>query len=282
MNESLLNIIEEKLPPLSDTVVKLRDYIAEAGENLEINEVVDIISKDPMVTTNLLKAANSAYYGFSSRISTINQVVTLLGIDNAKNLVMTDSIRSHIKVNVSPYGLDTDIFMRNCSKEVDFISTWLGNEDKKLAQMLVPCAMLLRLGMILFSTALIKTRQDKEFRKMLEENDFVNIALVEQEFFGTDHISFLAYCFDLWKFDDDMIQTVLYATSPHSATQNIQKNAYALAITNRIFEPYEGGNEYNINEAIALAKEANQQGVSFDMDNLLANVPIAQSGKSSR
>lgn len=279
MNESLLNIIEEKLPPLSDTVVKLRDYIAEAGESVGISKVVDILSKDPMVTTNLLKIANSAYYGFSSKISTINQVVALLGIDNIKNLVMTDSIRSQLKVNVSPYGLDTDIFMGNCSKEVNFISTWLANEDKKLSQMLVPCAMLLRLGMILFSIALIKTRQDKDFRKMLEENGFMNVALVEQEFFGTDHISFLAYCFDLWKFDDDMIQTVLYATSPHSATRNIQKSAYALAIANRIFEPYEGGNEYNINEAIALAKEANQQGVSFDMDNLLAHIPVPQDKK---
>lgn len=279
MNASLLNIIKEKLPPLSDTVVKLRDYIAESREGVEISKVVDILSKDPMVTANLLKIANSAYYGFSSKISTINQVVALLGIDTVKNIVMTDSIRSHIKVNVSPYGLDTDMFMGNCSKEVDFISTWLGGEDKKLAQILVPCAMLFRFGMILFSTALIKTRQDKDFRKMLEENEFMNVPLVEQEFFGTDHISFLAYCFDLWKFDDDMIQTVLYATSPHSATRNIQKGAYALAIANRIFEPYEGGNEYNINEAIALAKEANQQGMSFDMDNLLSHIPMSQSKK---
>lgn len=279
MNESLLNIIKEKLPPLSDTVVRLRDYIAESREGVEISKVVDILSKDPMVTANLLKIANSAYYGFSSKISTINQVVALLGIDTVKNIVMTDSIRSHIKVNVSPYGLDTDMFMGNCSKEVDFISTWLGGEDKKLAQILVPCAMLFRFGMILFSTALIKTRQDKDFRKMLEENEFMNVPLVEQEFFGTDHISFLAYCFDLWKFDDDMIQTVLYATSPHSATRNIQKGAYALAIANRIFEPYEGGNEYNINEAIALAKEANQQGMSFDMDNLLSHIPMSQSKK---
>lgn len=273
MNDMLLTLIEQNLPPLPDTVIKLRDYIDEMGSKIEIAGVVDIISKDPLATANLLKTANSAYYGFSSEISTINQVIALLGIENVKNIVMADSLRSRIKINVSPYGLDTDIFMGNCAREVDFISNWLNEEDRKLSQALIPCAMLLRLGMILFSSVLIKSKKDKAFREALAENDFKNIAIVEQEFFGVDHISFLAYCFDHWKFDEVLIQTVVYVINPNSAPPSIKKNAYALSIANRIFEPYEGGNEYNTNEAVALAKEAAAQGVDFDIPNLIKHIP---------
>lgn len=272
MNDILLTLIEQNLPPLPNTVIKLRDYIDEKGSKIEIKGVVDIISKDPLATANLLKTANSAYYGFSQEISTINQVIALLGIENVKNIVMADSLRSRIKINVSPYGLDTNIFIGTCSKEVDFISNWLNEEDRKLSQTLIPCAMLLRLGMILFSSVLIRSKKDKEFRDALKANDFKNIALIEQEFFGVDHISFLAYCFDHWKFDEVLIQTVVYAINPHSAPPSIKKNAYALAITNRIFEPYEGGNDYNTNEALALVKEAAQQDVIFDEKKLIKHI----------
>ncbi|WP_299326566.1 HDOD domain-containing protein [uncultured Helicobacter sp.] len=273
MNDTLLTLVEQNLPPLPDTVIKLRDYIDEKGSKIELSGVVDIISKDPLATANLLKTANSAYYGFSQEISTINQVIALLGIENVKNIIMADSLRSRIKINVSPYGLDTNLFVGNCAKEVDFISSWLNEEDKKLAQTLIPCAMLLRLGMILFSSVLIKSRKDKEFLAALKANEFKNIALVEQDFFGVDHISFLAYCFDHWKFDELLIQTVVYVINPHSAPPSIKKNAYALAIANRIFEPYEGGNDYNTNEALALLKEAVQQDVSFDEANLIKHIP---------
>lgn len=273
MNDMLLTLVEQNLPPLPDTVVKLRDYIDEKGSKIELSGVVDIISKDPLATANLLKTANSAYYGFSQEISTINQVIALLGIENVKNIIMADSLRSRIKINVSPYGLDTNLFVGNCAKEVDFISSWLNEEDKKLAQTLIPCAMLLRLGMILFSSVLIKSKKDKEFHAALKANEFKNIALVEQDFFGVDHISFLAYCFDHWKFDELLIQTVVYVINPHSAPPSIKKNAYALAIANRIFEPYEGGNDYNTNEALALLKEAAQQDVSFDEKNLIKHIP---------
>lgn len=273
MNDMLISIVEQNLPPLPDTVIKLRDYVSQDPDKIEVRGVVDIISKDPLTTANLLKTANSPYYGFSSEISTISQVVALLGIENIKNIVMADSLRSMLKINVSPYGLDTNKFLGDCAKEVDFISSWLNAEDKKLAQLLIPCAMLLRLGMILFSTALIKTKKDKAFKEELKENNFKNIVLVEQDFFGVDHISFLAYCFDHWKFDEILIQTVVYAVSPHAAPQSAQRSAYALAITSKIFEPHSNNMEENLQGAVDLLKEAIEQGVDFKLENLIEHLP---------
>ena len=273
MNVDLLALIEQNLPPLPDTVARLCDYLNQDSSKIEVSGIVDIISKDPMITANLLKTANAPYYGFLSEITTINQAVTLLGVENVKNLVMANSLHSMFKVNVSPYGLDTDKFLVSCAREVDFISDWLNAEDKRLTQTLIPCAMLFRLGMILFSTVLIRTKKDKQFQEEIKKNNYQNIALVEQAFFGVDHISFLAYCFDYWRFDETLTQMIVYATSPHSAPKSIKKGAYALAITNRIFEPYEGGNDYNINEAVLLLKEALDQDINFNLDNLLKHLP---------
>lgn len=272
MNEILNKTIDD-LPPLPETVVKLRNYIDKAGSDVCVQEVVNIISQDPFLTTDLLRLANSPYYGFSREISTINQVVALLGISNIKNIAIANSLKGKMEINVSPYGLETSTFMRNSTQEINFIADWLGEEDKKLAQELVPCVMLLRLGMILFSNMLIQQKRDKDFLTLIKQNNYQNIAFVENEFFGTDHLSFSGFLFNHWQFDEDLIECLAYITAPHAASDHVKKQAYALAITNRIFEPYQGGSPYNVHEAVALIREAATQGIKFDLENFKNKLP---------
>ncbi|RDU73330.1 HDOD domain-containing protein [Helicobacter aurati] len=273
MMHELLNKTIENLPPLPETVMKLRDYIDKSGVEVQIQEVVNIISKDPLLTADLLRLANSPYYGFSREISTINQVVALLGVGNIKNIAIANSLNGHLHIDVSPYGLDTATFLRNCTEEVNFMTDWLGEEDKKLFQQIVPCVMLLRLGMILFSSMLIQNNKDKEFLALIRQNNFQNIAFIENEFFGTDHLSFSSFLFNHWKFDEDLIESLAYITAPHASSEHVKKRSYALAITNRIFEPYQGGSAYNVHEAIALIQEAATQGIKFDLQNFKNKLP---------
>ncbi|RDU67553.1 HDOD domain-containing protein [Helicobacter didelphidarum] len=272
MNE-LLDKTIENLPPLPETVIKLRNYVDKSGSEVRMQDVVSIISQDPLLTADLLRLANSSYYGFSREISTINQVVALLGISNIKNIAIANSLKGKFNINVSPYGLDTPTFLRNSNNEVQFITEWLSEEDKKLAQEIVPCTMLLRLGMILFSSMLIQQRRDKEFLELIKQNNYKNISFVENEFFGTDHLSFSGFLFNYWKFDEDLIESLAYITAPHAASDHVKKNAYALAIANRVFEPYEGGNPYNMHEAVALIQEAATQGIKFDLENFKDKLP---------
>lgn len=274
MNELLSKTIEN-LPPLPETVVKLRNYIDKFGSDARTQDVVHIISQDPFLTADLLRLANSPYYGFSREISTINQVVALLGVTNIKNIAIANSLKGKLTINVSPYGLDTQTFLKNSSEEANFVTEWLGEEDKKLAQELVPCVMLLRLGMILFSSMLIQQHKDKEFLELIKQNNYQNISFIENEFFGTDHLSFSGFLFNHWKFDEDLIESLAYITAPHAASDHVKKNAYALAIANRIFEPYQGGNPYNMHEAIALIQEAASQGIKFDVENFKSKLPHA-------
>lgn len=271
-NEVLLKTIDT-LPPLPATVLKLREYIDNAGADVNIDEVVRIIQEDPLVTAELLRLANSPYYGFSHEISTIQQVVSLLGINNIKNIVLANSLKSTFKADVSPYGLDTDAFLANCAKEANFISDWLGKEDRKLSQTLVPSAMLLRLGVILFSNSLRSLGKDKDFLETLKQYKYKNISMIEEEFCGVDSLSFLGFLFNHWRFDETLIENIAYMTTPHSARDSIKKGAYALAITNCLFEPHQGGSVFNMRRSLGLIDEAKTQGVHFDRDDFVVKVP---------
>ncbi|EOJ2576772.1 cheVAW transcriptional regulator CheP, partial [Campylobacter jejuni] len=270
MNELLLKSVEV-LPPLPDTVSKLRKYVSEANSNIETMKVAEIISSDPLMTAKLLQLANSPYYGFTREITTINQVITLLGVGNIINIVMADSIRDNFKIDVSPYGLNTQNFLKTCNEEATFIANWLNDEDKKLSHLLVPCAMLLRLGIVIFSNFLIQNHKDKDFLAFLNKNE--NLALAENEFLGVDHISFLGFLLHRWNFDDVLIESICFVRTPHAAREKVKKSAYALAITDHLFAPYDGSSPFNAKAAVALLKEAKTQGINFDLNNLLSKLP---------
>ncbi|ECP8784812.1 TPA: cheVAW transcriptional regulator CheP [Campylobacter jejuni] len=270
MNELLLKSVEV-LPPLPDTVSKLRKYVSEANSNIETMKVAEIISSDPLMTAKLLQLANSPYYGFAREITTINQVITLLGVGNIINIVTADSIRDNFKIDVSPYGLNTQNFLKTCNEEATFITNWLNDEDKKLSHLLVPCAMLLRLGIVIFSNFLIQNHKDKDFLAFLNKNE--NLALAENEFLGVDHISFLGFLLHRWNFDDVLIESICFVRTPHAAREEVKKSAYALAITDHLFAPHDGSSPFNAKAAVALLEEAKTQGINFDLNNLLSKLP---------
>ncbi|MFK0422193.1 cheVAW transcriptional regulator CheP [Campylobacter jejuni] len=270
MNELLLKSVEV-LPPLPDTVSKLRKYVSEANSNIETMKVAEIISSDPLMTAKLLQLANSPYYGFTREITTINQVITLLGVGNIINIVMADSIRDNFKIDVSPYGLNTQNFLKTCNEEATFIANWLNDEDKKLSHLLVPCAMLLRLGIVIFSNFLIQNHKDKDFLAFLNKSE--NLALAENEFLGVDHISFLGFLLHRWNFDDVLIESICFVRTPHAAREKVKKSAYALAITDHLFASHDGSSPFNAKAAVALLKEAKTQGINFDLNNLLSKLP---------
>ncbi|EAH6385114.1 cheVAW transcriptional regulator CheP [Campylobacter jejuni] len=270
MNELLLKSVEV-LPLLPDTVSKLRKYVSEANSNIETMKVAEIISSDPLMTAKLLQLANSPYYGFTREITTINQVITLLGVGNIINIVMADSIRDNFKIDVSPYGLNTQNFLKTCNEEATFIANWLNDEDKKLSHLLVPCAMLLRLGIVIFSNFLIQNHKDKDFLAFLNKSE--NLALAENEFLGVDHISFLGFLLHRWNFDDVLIESICFVRTPHAAREKVKKSAYALAITDHLFAPHDGSSPFNAKAAVALLKEAKTQGINFDLNNLLSKLP---------
>ncbi|EPN5614394.1 cheVAW transcriptional regulator CheP [Campylobacter jejuni] len=270
MNELLLKSVEV-LPPLPDTVSKLRKYVNEANSNIETMKVAEIISTDPLMTAKLLQLANSPYYGFTREITTINQVITLLGVGNIINIVTADSIRDSFKIDVSPYGLNTQNFLKTCNEEATFITNWLNDEDKKLSHLLVPCAMLLRLGIVIFSNFLIQNHKDKDFLAFLNKNE--NLALAENEFLGVDHISFLGFLLHRWNFDDVLIESICFVRTPHAAREEVKKSAYALAITDHLFAPHDGSSPFNVKAAVALLEEAKTQGINFDLNNLLSKFP---------
>ncbi len=51
-----------------------------------------VIAKDPGLSIRLLKIVNSSFYGFQAKVDTISRAITIVGVDDLKNLVLATSV----------------------------------------------------------------------------------------------------------------------------------------------------------------------------------------------
>lgn len=78
------------LPTLPQVVTKIAAMI-ESPET-SVADIGRLIAKDQVLSARVLKMVNSAFYGFSRRVSTVTHAVVLLGFNVVKGLVVSVSV----------------------------------------------------------------------------------------------------------------------------------------------------------------------------------------------
>jgi len=63
-----------------------------ASPQCSLGSVAEIIEKDPDLTSRLLRFANSAYCGFSTRLSTVSEAIGLIGVQQVQDLLTASSV----------------------------------------------------------------------------------------------------------------------------------------------------------------------------------------------
>jgi HD-like signal output (HDOD) protein len=95
----------ENLPSLPIMVQQIQKLIA--SPNSSMAQIGALIARDQAITARVVRLVNSAFYGFSTRISSIPQAIMLLGLNTIKNLVTGVSVVRMF----SPEG-NTELFDR--------------------------------------------------------------------------------------------------------------------------------------------------------------------------
>lgn len=72
--ENVINFI----PPIPAVIIELLKALDD--ENTNMGTIARIIAKDPAMSMNVLKVANSAFYRLANKVSTVDHAVNMLGI----------------------------------------------------------------------------------------------------------------------------------------------------------------------------------------------------------
>jgi HD-like signal output (HDOD) protein len=83
-----------ELPPIPAVASRLLTLLAK--EHVGLAEVSATIAVDPAVATEVLRSANSAYYGIRGEVTELQHAATLLGLDRIRALAATIGLRRYL------------------------------------------------------------------------------------------------------------------------------------------------------------------------------------------
>lgn len=94
--DAALNSGQFDLPTFPDIAVKIRDLIDDP--NVSADQLVNLLTADPVVTAHIIKAANSAAAsGGGARVETVRAAISRLGYRMLRNLVITVTVSKLFK-----------------------------------------------------------------------------------------------------------------------------------------------------------------------------------------
>ena len=251
MKSSITNSIKS-LPALSKTISQINAIYANPKASL--NDMIKAVKHDPMIIANLLKAANSPLYGFSSGISNPAQVVSLFGMSMTRTIAVSNAVRKLLSVDMQPYGISSERFAEISELQASLMLKWYKKIDKIKADKLYLASFLQETGKILIASDIIQGEETTSFYSEIELTN--NIAQVEKSYVDVTCSEVTAEVFEYWEFDNEFIEMIRYADYPDKAPSKIREYSTALNIVKSIVPINKPFSEVSINIGLKKALDA--------------------------
>lgn len=204
------------LPAVADNVIKLTQ-----NPDSTAFEIAEAISQDQSLASKVLKTANSSYYGFPRKITTINYAIVVLGLNNIKNIVLSTSIMKQFsKKDENLLFNHTDFWKHSllCGIISKKISEHMGIKNSEEMFM---CGLLHDFGKLILDTYF-----KEEFIQALElaGKDHLSLVNAENKIFGFNHTGVGALLLRKWSLPPLLVKAV---ESHHSPEES--QNAFRIA-----------------------------------------------------
>lgn len=234
VKEVLLKKIQQ-LPPLPESAVRIENVYQ--NPNSTFDDMVKVLENDPLLTADILKAANSPLYGFSREINAISQAVGLFGMGTVRGFALASLVQKSFPLELSAYGITNSEFSDLSRKQHALVTNWYLRKDPKLLGALSPAAFLVEIGKVLIAQYITSEGLGETFRARMNELDDVEAA--EREVCGTDTPEISATIFDHWRFEPALINTIRHCGDPENAPDEERLTAQILHVV-RVAIPING------------------------------------------
>ncbi|MEA1956471.1 MAG: HDOD domain-containing protein [Campylobacterota bacterium] len=266
MKNSIVKSINS-LPTLSKTISGINKVCT--NEDSSVMDLVKIIENDPMIVANILKLANSPLYNFGREIKNVSQAVSRFGMNMIRSMVLGNSIKKLLNVDMKPYGISSVKFAEVSMLQASLILSWYKHIDKEKAEELYLAAFLQEIGKILLANYIIQENEDISFASEIETSN--NISQVEKSYVDVTSSEITAKVFEHWNFDNKFIEMIRYSDNPLKAPDDIKEYSMALNIIKTIIPVNQPLSEQSINFGLRKASDTgyNHEILEDEIDKIL-------------
>ncbi len=195
--ESLIERIDT-LPPLSDSAQKIIRMYAEDEDDIDIRKLTRLIEEDTLLTADILAMINDPKFGFNNKITSVGQALTLFGTRIVKGFILSIVMKEHIRPDMGAYGISNDRFNDMGHLQAALLFQWYMGIDIKRAQILVPLALIMETGKVIFAQEMALSDYARLFTEELYSAK--NMEEVEHKYSDTTSYYIGGILFEHWHF----------------------------------------------------------------------------------
>lgn len=211
------------LPSAAQRILQLTE-----DETADPNKLREAIQTDPVLVARILRRLNSAYYSLSHRVADIRTAVSLLGIQEIRNLALTVYV-SRMFERKGDHGTYRRKDLWNHCVAVAAASRLVARVcGLQIAEEVYIAGLLHDLGMILLDQSM-----RKHFCRVVDEITPATPAyLIEQRTLTFDHATLGGFVAKKWNFPDQIADAIAYHHEPLLYHGEHKTIVYVVAIAN--------------------------------------------------
>lgn len=247
-----LNILNkiESLPPLPKTIKEIEAF--RKSEEKDSTVLLNIIEKDALIVTTLLKTSNSAMFGFKSAVETPSRAINLLGVNFTVSIAIASVVNNLIKTTLEPYGVSNDDFMNISNMATSLVNLWVSQLDVSLKDELVLPGLLQETGKFLIAEIIVDERKEEEFKQLLSEGRSITDAEKEMTGFSSSEIT--SKIFKHWNLSEKLIGAIEYVDDIENCPKEYLQKAQILHVVKTACSVVDPLSKAAINNAMTEAK----------------------------
>ena len=180
-----------------------------------IRDIVDVIQYDQSMTANVLKICNSSYYGFRQKISSIQQAVSLLGMEKIASMIVLGNSAGNFTAAQSGYDLAEGELWRYSVASALIAQDIAEKKHFPNISLLFTSALLKDIGKVVLNTYIKDSFE--HIITLMEKNSYSFIE-AEKEIIGIDHAELGAIIAEKWDFNPEMVNIIRNHHDPNKAT----------------------------------------------------------------
>ncbi len=210
--ESIIEAIDH-LKPVSDIAGKVMALLDDP--DCGMSDLSDIIRHEPALTANVLKLANSSYFGLPGKINDAKQAVVYLGMTQVVDLVLLVSCSESFSGSHAGYGLTTGELWKSAVSAAILANDLAEAKGLKQTSLFFTGALLRDIGKVVLDQHVKSAIEPIMNRVNIQSMTFRE---AERQVLGFDHCQVGAKVAENWHFPTPLQCIIRYSHTPFAAT----------------------------------------------------------------
>lgn len=185
-------------------------------------DISRVISYDPAFTARVLRMANSAYYGFARKVTTVSEAIVILGYETLKSVVLALTLQKFYDNEIRGYGLEKGDMWKHsvgCALAARLLATQVKYPAVEEAFV---AGLLHDVGKVILNEYV---RDEIDEIIELAGSQGLSFAEAEKRVLGFDHQDIGSKVAEKWNFSDTIVEAIRCHHRPERAKKEPELTA---------------------------------------------------------